>query len=487
MGVSPQSLARRHWLFFVVFIFLGILFFSTLREGHDWGGDFSIYILQARNIFNHAPFDQNSYIATTYSSRDHPAAYPPLTSLILAPVYGAFGLDYRAFKIVLTGFLWISLLFYYALACRRGAHPAAAALILLLFGLSPLVATARDSIGSDSVFLFFSGAALVFLDLAYERGWNERRPFSAALAAAILVTLSYASRATGLALIAAFVLYELRPPLRIRPFGLAAIAITGISVLAYTQLVFHAGKYYGTQFVFGARIYAEHALYYLKSPAAIWSGAPAPLRFTLALATVAFALIGLSSLLRRLTITELYLALSFAVLIVYVAETPRYVLPLLPLVLMYAVLGMMWTGRRFALPPVTQKTAGAACVLIALSASAMNLRLIETGPIQEGILQPAFLNVCSFLRDRTPANSLILSWNPRVFALYTGKSSALYPPTDDARRFEAEIPRTGSTPVFLVYYHRDLDDRMLAPYLKTARAHLDPVFENGDYKVYALQ
>src|SRR6267378_259209 len=116
MTSSLRQLARRHSAFLFVFLLLGIIFFGTVQDGHDWGGDFSIYILQARNFTEHRAFDQNSYVPTVESMVNHPAIYPPLPSLILAPVYAAAGLNYRAFKYTLIAFLWLSLPFYYALA-----------------------------------------------------------------------------------------------------------------------------------------------------------------------------------------------------------------------------------------------------------------------------------------------------------------------------------------------------------------------------------
>jgi hypothetical protein len=486
MRFSLPMFARRHQVFLLVFFLLGILYFGTLRQGHDWGGDFSIYILQARNIVEHRAFDETSYVPTAESTRDHPAVYPPLTSLILAPVYGSFGLNYRAMKIVLVALLWCSIPFYYVLICRRGLHPAAAASIMLMFGLCPLVTMGKESVNSDNVFLFFAGATLLYLDFVYQRGWDEQRPFTTALTGALLLTLCYAARATGLALIGAVALHELWPPRRFRPFGLAVLALTGAAILAYTMFVFHVGKHYGTQFVFELRTYAEHAVFYLKSPAQIWAGAPAPLRYAAALVTVILSLPGFIGQLRRSTIIEPYVALSFAVLIPYVTANARYMMPLIPFVLMYAALGLMSLATRFSFPARTQKFAVAGCLLVALSASAMNLRTIETGPIKEGILQPTFQDVCSFLRDHTPANSLILSWNPRVFALYTNKASALYPQTgDEVGQFDAHIP-AGYASVFLVYYRRELDERMLTPYFQANNARLHVVFENGDYRLYEL-
>ena len=484
MASSLGQLARRHWAFLLIFLLLGITFFGTVRDGHDWGGDFSIYVLQARNFAEHRAFDQNSYVPTAESMVNHPSVYPPLPSIILAPVYAVAGLNYRTLKETLIVFLWLSLPLYYALACRRALHPLAAASIVLIFGLSPLVLSLKDTIGSDSVFLFITGVTLLFLDVIYQRGWDERHALSAAVMTAVLLMLCYLSRATGLAVIGAFGIYELWRARRLRVFGVTAIVLTTAAIIAYTRIAFHVGQQYNTQFPFQPRAYLDHALFYLRTPAALWAGAPAMLRYPLGLTMLGLLAIGAIQQLRQPTIIEPYVGLSIAVPIVYITPNMRYMMPLIPFLLIYAVLGLVYVLRKLPLTDHSRRLVVAACGVVAVSASTLNLRAIETGVISEGVSKRSFLEVCSFLRQQTPANALILSWNPRVFALYTEKASALYPQTGDPGDFESRIPRHG--PVFLVYYNRDLDRQKLTPYLQQAAPRLHLVFEDGDFRVYAL-
>jgi hypothetical protein len=485
MRFSPLQLARRHWAFLLVFLLLGAVFFGTVRDGHDWGGDFSIYILQARNFAEHRAFDQNSYVPTVESMRNHPAVYPPLPSLVLAPIYAAAGLNYRAFKCILILFLWLSLPLYYVLACRRGLDPLAAAAVLSTFGFSSLVLSVKEMIGSDSVFLFIAGATLLFLDLVYQRGWDERHALLAGVMTALLLMLCYLSRVTGLAIIGAFAIHEFWRARRLRLFGMIAIFLTAAGMIVYTRMASHAGgQQYNSQFPFQPRAYVDHALFYLRTPAALWADAPAALRYTLALATLLLSLVGAIRQFRQPTVTELYVVLWMAVLIVYISENMRYVMPLIPFLLIYAVLGLVYVLSRFRLPDRSRRLALAVCGLVAVSTSAFNLAAIETSAISEGISQRSFVEVCSFLRQQTPADALILSWNPRVFALYTDKASALYPQIGDPGDIESRIPRHG--PVFLVYYDRDLDRQKLTPYLRQAGPRLHVVFDNGDYRVYAF-
>jgi hypothetical protein len=479
---GPGHLLHRHWPFLVVFILLGILFFTTIRDGHDWGGDFSVYVQEARNLAEHRAFDESSYVPTVESMRSQPAVYPPLPALILAPIYAADGLNYKAFKTALTISLWLSAPFYYVLGRRRGLPPEVAALTCLVFGLSPLVMTIKQTIGSDSVFLFFSGMTLLVIDEIYRRGWDERYALMAGAVTACLLMLCYLTRATGLALMIGFTGYELWRARRLRRFGVVAIVLTGIAVVIYTKFVFHVDRQYGSQFVFQPGVYAANALEYLRAPVAFWEAAPRLVRYPLSAMAVVLGGIGFLRALSKATIAEFYFVTWVAVLIPYWVNNIRYMLPLLPLVLIYAAEGLLFVTHSLLRPGLPRKAVLVTCGVAVLCASAVNMRVIETGPIREGIEKPSFAEVCSFLRRQTPANALILSWNPRVFAFYTRRPSALYPQAAPLASFDREI--AGAGPVFLVFYNHELDRTKLTPYLHQFRP--PSLFKNQDFQVFAI-
>src|SRR5262249_35172110 len=160
-------------------------------------------VLQARNFAEGRPFQQNTYVVTPASARNHPSAYPPIPSLVLAPAYAMRGLDYHAFKAVLSLFYWFSLPLWYCVALRLGLSPAVAAFCMLLFAFNAAMYPAVDNIGSDGVFLFLSVAALLVILWSYDRGIVKSSPVFAASSIVGLLLACYATRATALALIAA--------------------------------------------------------------------------------------------------------------------------------------------------------------------------------------------------------------------------------------------------------------------------------------------
>src|SRR5207244_952770 len=115
-----------------------------------------------------------------------------------------------------------------------------------------------------------------------------------------------------------------------------------------------------------------------------------------------------------------------AMLTGYAINDKRYVLPMLPYAEIYAaealIVLLTWVrpGRR-------RQWLLAGCGVFAVSVSVANLRALDRSPLREGVTDPSFGEVSAFLNTQTAPGSLILSWNPRIFALYTDKRSALYP------------------------------------------------------------
>jgi hypothetical protein len=456
------------------------VYIHAIRPQHHWGGDFSVYVSQARNLVEGQPFYSSTYVVTPQSALNHPSAYPPVPSLLIAPVYSVFGLDYRALKLGLAFWAWFSMAFWYWLGCRLGLPPLASAVAVLLFSLGSLMFPIIDMIGSDGVNLFFSGAALLAIVWVEQEELWQRRPIQAAGLVSILLLLCVATRSTGMALLGAFGLNEVCKIWRGRkltPYTFWVLGLLGVWLLFYQLRLYNSAQQYGSQFTLNGSLILKGAIFYLRSGASLWSSAPTVLRYTLAgfllvLAVPVFVR-------RRWGIAEWYAAVFYLMLCLYTGSNDfRYILPLLPVLLFFATDSILYLGQRFyarhpALPALI--LAG-----VALAATSLNLTGIETGEIKEGIGKPSFQEVVTFLKT-TPAETLILSWNPRVFAFYTRHPSALYP--QRVSEFESQIPPASH--VLLVKYEQPLDQEKLNPYLATAAS--PAVFSNAEFTVYQIR
>lgn len=134
----------------------------TLREGHNWGRGFSMYILHARNIAEGQAYADTGYIFNP----DNPIA-PRSYPLLLAPIYRLFGLNLEAMKVEIVLFFIAWLYIIFRVLEKELLFRERLALITLL-GLNPYLWSFKDNILSEIPFVFFLYLALL-LDALIEK------------------------------------------------------------------------------------------------------------------------------------------------------------------------------------------------------------------------------------------------------------------------------------------------------------------------------
>ena len=74
----------------VLFITLAFPSFINIRYDHDWGDDFAMYIIEARQIATGQSLSDLGYLYDRLNAGGGPPAYPVGFPLMLAPVYRFF-------------------------------------------------------------------------------------------------------------------------------------------------------------------------------------------------------------------------------------------------------------------------------------------------------------------------------------------------------------------------------------------------------------
>ena len=190
---------------------IGTLLLTGLTNGHNWGGDFSAYILQAKSIVDGDPrhfIEVNSRMMTESMSPVGPDAYPWGLPVLLAPVYAIFGLNVIALKLVgavcfllFLALLWIGFRQHHSVLWR--------VMLICLFGLNPTMLKFVDQILSDIPFLLLSTLSVMLIGVVVV---EKRRLISRCCDLALL----------GVAIAAAFL---------IRTNGLILLVTLGITQL----------------------------------------------------------------------------------------------------------------------------------------------------------------------------------------------------------------------------------------------------------------
>ena len=460
----------------------------TIRDGHDWGGDFSMYMAHAKNITEGRDYADTGYIFNPgYPTT--PRAYPPVFPLTLAPAYMLFGLDTGAMKAEVALFLVASVaLFFYAF--RESMSTASMALALAAFGLSPLLRDFADSVLSDIPFLFFTLLALVLLEKSLTTGGSVKKRLLLALATGTAAYLAYGTRSVGVVLLPTVLLTDYLRNGRLTVVS-ALSSATFIFFAALQSLLIETGGY-SELFTYGADSVPTAfylALKYIKKFSYLWkNGYTKAVTSAVAIAFLLFAASGyIGRIKERVRGYEIFVPLYFAAITVYSAITPtganiRYLIPLIPLYIFYALGGIERSSFLRSRGAVGKALAAAAVVIVLSYAGEYSKK--EFGPLTHGVAVPESAALFNFVRDGTTEESVFIFRKPRVLALYTGRSAAFYHRPGDDGELWSYMEKIGASHIIV---SKPLDDEYLPGFVERNNTYLVDVYSNRDFTVYAVK
>ena len=207
------------WVLLTTVVAVGVVSVLNLKHGIDWGDDFALYLRQARAVLHgdtHAVLRQNEFTISHSSwGRFTPSLYPWGWPLLLSPFVAVFGIDYSVFKLVEVAALCV-LLFCYGRWLLPRVGRAAAWVLTLIVGLSPLYVASTDTVLSDLPYAAIVMAALVMLDRCRTRGAFLGTSTRGLIGLGLLVAAAFAFRREGLALVVAVAVAQLAEVIRHR-------------------------------------------------------------------------------------------------------------------------------------------------------------------------------------------------------------------------------------------------------------------------------
>lgn len=356
MGENGNQ-GRSHTVLLVcvaIFVALCVLQIVTVREGHPWGGDFSLYLLHTQSITEGKAYTDIPWIYNTDNNNHSPRFYPPVYPLLIAPVYRLYGLNFELLKTITGLFLAPACLVLYALA-RRSLSPWDSIAVMALAGFSPTVFNAKDQVLPELPYILFSLTALwLGQQIAADR-WSRNTRLLAAVALGLLVYLAYGSRSIGLVLPIAFVVSDVA---RLRKVTLPIVIMLGtfvtLAIIARLMTHYSDASYYSVFLNLTPRILVANVIEYLRAFSYNWfNGHLRIVQWAItALALLVAAYGYFLKLWRDRSSLEFYLAGYMALLLIWPGTSPvRYLIPVLPICMLYIVYGMRELPRP-AIKPV---------------------------------------------------------------------------------------------------------------------------------------
>lgn len=460
---------------------------STIRDGHDWGDDFSQYIRHAINLASGAPYADTSYLYNADNPSIGPRLYPPGFPVMLAPVVRVFGLELRPMKIEIVLFFVATLLLIHRLI-QPFMTPVAAAAVVLMVGLNPFLWDFKDNVLSDLPFLFFFVATLVALTRADDDG-SPRHRIAYAVLGGVTMYAAYATRVVGIVLLPSVLMRDLVRHRWLTKEG--AIAAATFVVLAGLQygLGPRDSSYTDLLTITPATVAANVASY-LRWLADIFDNGYADLpRKGLFVLSAGLAVVGYVTLWKQPRALLLAIAPLFYLAVVLAWPLPqgtRFLIPVIPIYLTCCVLGASAIDRAIA-----ERWGQPRLVLGALIAvvGVTYLARYTTLPmmrVPDGIAKRESVELFDFVKASTHSDDVIVFSRPRALALFTGRTVTPPPRSGDPCRLWSYMQNVRATYLVTGPGAANEEAASLARFAREYAPNLRELMRNADVAVYRV-
>lgn len=467
------------------------LYILTIRSGHPWGGDFAMYIMNARNLIEGTDYKVTQYVTTDFVPHDFigPQAYPPVFPAMLAPIYAFTGLELWPMKVLVIVSFGVALWLVFRVL-EKQESPRLAMLSVLLVGICPWIWDFKDDIRSDLPFLMFLfGAIYAVQSTTRQRNLELGATVAWGLLIGMLVSLAYGSRPVGIMLMPAIGLhYLLHKPRRIAL--LTVITLTFGVFFLWQRSYLQAVSSFTAPFSLDPGVIVGNLVNYPAAFSNFFDNGYSPyLRYATFVVLAVLAVTGFVIRLRKnITIVELF-PLFYLIPFVFYVYTwqQRYLLPILPLFVFWTLLGTRASLARFGARRAELAPTGLAILLVAFSLGSYSRQ--EYPALKEGISRPESQELFAYLRNETAGDSVVVFFKPRVSSLYTGRRSAPYYGFRAYDRFWQYLNHIGASHIVIEH------PRLLGPVYGTGPDFLqafvehypgafERVFANPDFVIY---
>ena len=403
-------------------LLIGVFYLTTIRAGHAWGDDFSLYIRHAQNIVHGLPYSETGYIYNPHNPDVGPKLYPPGFPLLLAPVIGIFGSHLRPMKILVIALFAGSLLVMIFLFRNVLSMSYVAALVLIV-GLNPFFWQFKDQILSDIPFLFFALLSLGLFAYADASDGSARRRSVLALLSGVAAYAAYATRTLGFTLIPCFVVHDLWRFRRLR--STATLATTVPIALATCQyMLWYRDTSYLDQIAHPVSVAVHNAPVYLRALSDLWENGYSTLVKKIAF-LVAGALAAGGYVTSRgagLSLFHLFPLLYVVPVIMWPAdEGMRLLIPIAPFYFCFCLLGVCRIDAAVARRWKHNDAVLVVFLASVLASYAFRYSTLQFGPLREGIAKPESRQLFEFITASTDPDDVLIFSRPRALALMTGR------------------------------------------------------------------
>lgn len=491
-----------------IFLFLCCipLLFLNIKQSHDWGDDFASYIHQAKNIVEGIPQTSLGYVLNTNAPGIGPPAYPIGFPLLLAPVFYFSGNSIAAFTAFLSMLLIITALLMFRYFKFYFTTLTSFFLVLIIV-YNPWTLNFKMEVMSEIPFTLF----LMMIIVLY-RSRNEKSSYLFYAFIGFLGGYLMSVRAAGLAFIAVIVIDIIYCFLKFRKkqidfsafrkTELQKITMIVSALITYTMLnvvLFRMPSsgflYYTSVFTFDSlsqKIRDNLAYNFLvikgffNTENAGWQFLPV---FTQS-AMLTFAVIGyFKKIFSKIDFIDLLVTFYFFFILVYPYGNAgfRFILPIAPVILYYAVITVKDVKIPFTL--IKRKYVIILFGLLMLVQYKVGIQRItrEQDDVLWGPQEDNAAEAFSYIKENVPENALVDFVKPRALALYAERNGYHMEPNQPTEKIRENIVKANID--YILYTEEPINfvpEDSLKKFVSLPNNHLECEWYNSKFWLYKV-
>jgi 4-amino-4-deoxy-L-arabinose transferase-like glycosyltransferase len=448
-----------------------------------------MYIHHAANVAHGVAYDRTGYIYNPHNPAAGPKTYPPVFPLLLVPIYVFFGLNLTLMKLEVIVFFVAGLIAIYFVLKHEGG-PAPALAIVALLGFNPSFWRFSENVLSDLPFSFFCWTSL-WLILLQQKESRVSTPTTRNIYGALTglgLYLAIGTRTVGVALVFAYVAYELGKWRRLRPVVVVSLSAVLICTFLQKALLPSDISYFdqlGQSPSVLLHTMIHNAWAYQNSISDLWANGFTT-RVAVVISRCVFLLSALGFVLRitsrrTITVLDVFFVSYGLIIVVWPAyQGLRLVIPVIPLYLFYAYAGLDYVGRSLSV----KRAVVAAVMILALLSYLGAYRAADYGPMRDGVEAKQSVALFNWIRTYSRPKDVFIFWKPRALSLYTNRPAAVYfaAPSDVLWGYFESIHAK-----YIIVSSMSADDRAdLSGVVSTYRRDLETAYRNPNFAVYRV-
>lgn len=487
-------LRKQDFIYYLLITWISFFYLINMSNGHDWGGDFSMYIMHAKNIVSGTPYAQTNYVYNVDTSFYGPKAYPPIFPLLLAPFVAIWGVNLKVLKLIGVISFILLLLYLSERVVPRYFSPILKVIFIITLGLYPPFFAQADSIMSDIPFILFCVISLRRMNDQTSILSSDKTKWLQSCLTGILIYLAYGTRTLGICLIPVLLLLDWKKNKKISLATIITIGSAFALIMLQFLLIPETGNYADQlpKSLLGIiSMLVASFLHYFGMYASISTIIPFHsyiIQTIVFLVVLELVIVGLFVRLKQ-TVTSyelFFLVYNVALLFWPSYQGMRFILPMIPFYFLFFLEGVqflfdrvkkysLWVPRILSLSLL---------LFILFSYHSIFVSLIPrtVSDIERQETQELF----HFVQNETTSKDVIAFFKPRVLALFTDrKSVALAVPAPNGDALQRIKDLNVSTLIVRLNYSYESQPELIQ-LIQESPEYFELIFENDDFRVYTF-